>query len=64
MMKDQHALQFGAGGELGYQVVNDLWLSAGYNMQGFDGGDLSGTDYTAQGFYVRARYKFDEGLFR
>ena len=63
ILKDDHAIQFGAGMELGYQVVNDLWVSTGYNMQGFDGGDLKGTDYTAQGFYVRMRFKFDEGLF-
>ena len=63
VLKDDHAIQFGAGMELGYQVVNDLWVSTGYNMQGFDGGDLKGTDYTAQGFYVRMRFKFDEGLF-
>lgn len=63
VFKDDHAIQFSEGIELGYQVVNDLWASIGYNMQGFDGGDLKGTDYTAQGFYVRARFKFDEGLF-
>ncbi|WP_394753701.1 DUF11 domain-containing protein [Crenothrix sp.] len=63
VLKDEHAIQFGAGMELGYQAVNDLWVSVGYNMQGFDGGDLKGTDYTAQGFYVRMRFKFDEGLF-
>jgi large repetitive protein len=60
---DEYALQFSEGIEVGYQVVNDLWASVGYNMQGFDGGDLKGTDYTAQGFYVRARFKFDEALF-
>lgn len=60
---DEYALQFSEGIEIGYQVVNDLWASVGYNMQGFDGGDLKGTDYTAQGFYVRARFKFDEALF-
>ena len=60
---NEESIQFSHGVELGYQVVNDLWASAGYNIQGFDGGDLKGTDYTAQGFYVRVRFKFDEGLF-
>jgi hypothetical protein len=60
---DEYAVQFSEGIEIGYQVVNDLWASVGYNVQGFDGGVLKGTDYTAQGFYIRARFKFDEGLF-
>ncbi len=63
VLKDEHAIQFSEGVEVGYQVINDLWASVGYNMQGFDGGDLKGTDYTEQGFYVRVRFKFDEGLF-
>jgi hypothetical protein len=63
MMADKIAFQYAQGLELGYQAVSDLWVSAGYNVKGFDGGDLKGTDYTAQGFYVRMRYKFDEGLF-
>jgi large repetitive protein len=63
LLKDQQAIQFSEGIELGYQVINDLWASVGYNLQGFDGGALKGTDYTAQGFYIRARFKFDENLF-
>jgi uncharacterized repeat protein (TIGR01451 family) len=63
MMADKMALQYAQGLELGYQAVSDLWVSAGYNFRGFDGGDLKGMDYTSQGFYVRMRYKFDEGLF-
>jgi hypothetical protein len=51
------------GLELVYQAVNDLRVSAGYNYRGFNGGGLQGTDYTSQGFYVRMRFKFDEGLF-
>jgi hypothetical protein len=63
VMADKNALQYAQGVELGYQAVNNLWVSAGYNVRGFDGGDLQGTDYTTKGFYVRMRFKFDEGLF-
>ncbi len=55
----QHAL----GVEAGYQVQDNLWLSAGYNWRGFRDHDLSGSDYTNQGFYIRVRFKFDENLF-
>jgi uncharacterized repeat protein (TIGR01451 family) len=63
IMADKMAMQYAQGLELGYQAVNDLWVSAGYNYRGFNGGGLQGTDYTSQGFYVRMRFKFDEGLF-
>lgn len=55
----QHAL----GVEAGYQLQDNLWLSAGYNWSGFSDRDLSGADYTNQGIYIRIRFKFDEDLF-
>lgn len=51
------------GLESGYQVAENLWLSAGYNFTGFDDKDLTGSDYTLNGAYLRFRYKFDEDLF-
>ena len=55
----QHAM----GVEVGYQLQDNLWLSAGYNWRGFSDRDLSGSDYTNRGVYVRIRFKFDEDLF-
>ncbi|MDP3206978.1 MAG: hypothetical protein Q8M45_03590 [Methylotenera sp.] len=57
------AKQWAAGLEAGYQLQTNLWASAGYNWSGFSDRDLSGSDYTAGGFYVRLRFKFDENLF-
>jgi hypothetical protein len=57
------AKQYAAGLEAGYQLQTNLWASAGYNWTGFNDRDLSGSDYTAQGFYIRLRFKFDENLF-
>jgi len=54
---------FGVGGEAGYMVVRNLWLSGGYNFIGFSSADLSGEDTTRQGPYIRLRFKFDEQLF-
>ncbi|MDQ7968354.1 MAG: Ig-like domain-containing protein [Oxalicibacterium faecigallinarum] len=58
-----HATQHALGFEAGYQVQDNLWVSAGYNWRGFRDRDLTGSDYTNQGFYVRVRFKFDENLF-
>ena len=41
----------------------DVYKRQGFNWSGFHDRDLSGSDYTAQGFYVRLRFKFDENLF-
>jgi hypothetical protein len=60
---DTQSRQYGVGLELGYLVASNLWVSAGYNVFGYKDADMAGADYTAQGPYVRLRYKFDETLF-
>lgn len=56
------ARQYSMGLEVGYLVKENLWLSLGYNFAGFSNRDLTGTDYTNRGLFVRLRYKFDEDL--
>jgi hypothetical protein len=56
------ARQYSMGLEAGYLVKTNLWLSAGYNFAGFSNRDLTGSDYTNRGIYMRLRYKFDEDL--
>jgi hypothetical protein len=51
------------GVEAGYQLQDNLWLSAGYNWRGFSNRDLTGSDYTNRGVYLRIRFKFDENFF-
>ena len=51
------------GAELGYRVVENLWMSLGYNLSGFRDRDLADDNTTAAGVYVRMRFKFDESLF-
>jgi uncharacterized repeat protein (TIGR01451 family) len=69
----QYHIEFGSntasrrqsmGAELGYLVMKNLWLSAGYNITGFKDVDLTGQDYTQRGPYLRLRFKFDENLFK
>lgn len=57
-----NSMQYGLGGELGYLIAPNLWLSAGYNVTGFRDRDLGAEDYTKRGIYLRMRFKFDEGL--
>ena len=54
---------YGAGIELGYMVMENLWVSAGYNFFGYSDADLTTGEYTNKGAFLRLRYKFDEDLF-
>jgi opacity protein-like surface antigen len=63
MLTGAGARQYGVGLETGYAVIDNLWVSAGYNVLGFTDDDLVDSDYTRRGFYIRLRYKFDEKLF-
>jgi len=56
--------QQAVGGEVGYLVVKNMWLSIGYNLTGFRDQDLASEDYTQREFYLRLRVKFDENLFK
>ena len=58
-----NSTQYAAGLEAGYQLQTNLWASLGFNFAGFYDRDLSGSDYTSQGVYLRLRFKFDENLF-
>jgi hypothetical protein len=55
-----NAKQYAYGAELGYIVHQNVWASVGYNFSGFTDRDLTGSDYTMEGLYVRLRMKFDE----
>jgi len=57
------AKQHGLGVELGFMVMENLWLSGGYNWFGYKDADLTASEYTNKGVFVRMRYKFDEDLF-
>jgi large repetitive protein len=57
------AKQYGLGLELGFMVMENLWLSAGYNWFGYRDEDLAFGEYTNKGAFIRLRYKFDEDLF-
>jgi large repetitive protein len=56
--------QYGLGLELGFMVMENLWLSGGYNWFGYRDDDLASGEYTNKGAFLRLRYKFDEDLFR
>jgi hypothetical protein len=51
---------YGLGGSLGYKLMDNTWVAAGYNLRGFDDADFSGSVYRSQGPYIALRVKFDQ----
>jgi len=65
MMRSVNAgvTNYGIGGSIGYKVVDNMWVSAGYNLRGMDDRDFSSASYRAQGPYVTLRMKIDQDTF-
>lgn len=57
-------LKYGSGASIGYNLVKNAWISAGYNFVGFTDRDFSAADFTAQGPFVKFRFKFDQNSVR
>ncbi|RMH14422.1 MAG: hypothetical protein D6698_12735 [Gammaproteobacteria bacterium] len=56
--------QYHTGLSLGRQLVERMWVSAGYNFSGFYDADFSSSDFTAQGPFVKLRLKLDQNDLR
>jgi len=51
------------GASLGYHLVDNMWVAAGYNLRGMDDRDFAAGSYRAQGPYLTLRMKFDQDTF-
>ena len=52
-------VDYSFGLDVGYNVAENMWLTLGYNLAGFDDDDFSQARYTAQGPYLRFAIKAD-----
>lgn len=50
----------GLGGELGYRVIDNLWLSGGFTRGKFSDVETFGSNQNWHGWHLRLRFKFDE----
>ncbi len=48
------------GPSVGVSPVDNVWLSAGYNVSGFKDKDFEAAEYTRKGAYLQLRVKFDQ----
>jgi len=47
------------GLESGWSPARNLWISFGYNFDGYEDKDFTAAGYTAQGPYVKFRFALD-----
>ena len=52
--------RYSLGPSIGLNVYKNMWLSIGYNIDGFEDEDFSSSEYTANGPYMKMRFKFDK----
>jgi uncharacterized repeat protein (TIGR01451 family) len=52
------------GPSIGFTPKKNVWISVGYNAQGFTDEDFQAAEYTAQGPYIKLRAKFDQDSVR
>jgi opacity protein-like surface antigen len=53
-------IDYGLGIDVGFNLRDNMWLTLGYNITGFDDSDFSQARYTAQGPYLRFSIKADQ----
>lgn len=54
---------YSIGASVGYKLMENTWVSVGYNLRGLDDRDFTGAAYRAGGFFVSLRMKFDQDTF-
>ncbi len=52
------------GFDIGITVARNMWVSIGYNFQGFEDEDFEAARYTAQGPFIKFRIKADQDTFK
>jgi len=53
-------VDYGIGMDVGFNLMDNMWLSLGYNVRGFTDDDFAAARYTAQGPFVRFSVKADQ----
>jgi uncharacterized repeat protein (TIGR01451 family) len=48
------------GVSVGYNMARNVWVSMGYNFDGFQDEDFSASEYTSEGLFLKYRMKFDQ----
>ena len=61
---ESDVMDYGFGVDLGFNVAENVWLSLGYNVTGFEDDDFEQARYTAKGPFLRFSIKADQRLLK
>lgn len=64
LFDDKGSRQYSYGPSLGFAPVDNVWLSVGYNFEGFEDADFAAAEQSRDGAYLKIRMKFDEHTLR
>jgi uncharacterized repeat protein (TIGR01451 family) len=53
-------VEYAYGPSIGFTPVDNVWISVGYNMSGFEDEDFAAAEYREQGAYIQFRMKLDQ----
>ena len=56
--------KYSFGPSVGVAPVKNVWVSAGYNFEGFNDDDFEAAEYSRKGVYLQMRLKFDQDTAR
>jgi len=62
--KGTDTTEYSFGPSIGIAPVKNVWLSAGYNFEGFKDDDFETAEYSRKGVYLQMRLKFDQDTAR
>ena len=48
------------GPSIGVTPAKNVWMSVGYNVEGFSDEDFEAAEFSQKGFFVKLRIKFDQ----
>jgi len=51
---------YGLGASIGYNLMDNMWLSLGYNVRGLSDSDFTAAAYRARGAFITVRMKIDQ----
>jgi uncharacterized repeat protein (TIGR01451 family) len=57
-------LNYAYGPSIGVSPVDNVWISLGYNVEGYADRDFSAAEYNQKGPYLKFRFKFDQNSAR
>lgn len=61
---ESDVMDHSTGIDVGVTIMKNMWISLGYNFEGFRDDDFSGSRHTAQGPYLKIRIKADQDTFK